>query len=42
MFPSIRGTYRLVSLEKDHATALVTGRQIVTRLVELDSGDDIR
>lgn len=42
MFPSIGGTYRLVPLEEDHATTLVTGRQIVTRLVELDSGDDIR
>ena len=42
MFRSIKGTYRLVPLEEDHATTFVTGRQIVTRLVELDSGDNIR
>lgn len=34
--------YCFVPLEKDHATTLVTSRQIVTRLVELDRGNDIR
>lgn len=35
-------TYSLVSLEQNHTTALVTCRQVVTRLVELDGGDDVR
>lgn len=35
-------TYCFVPFEKDHTTALITGREIVTRLVELDGGNDIR
>ena len=37
-----RRTYCFVPFEKDHTTTLVTGREIVTRLVELDGGNDIR
>ena len=35
-------TYSLVPLEQYHTTTLVAGRQIVTCLIELDSGDDVR
>jgi hypothetical protein len=34
--------YRLIPLEQDHATTLIAGREVVTRLVELDRGDDVR
>jgi hypothetical protein len=34
--------YRLVPLEQYHATALVAGCEVVARLVELDSGDNVR
>ena len=37
-----RRTYCFIPFEKDHTTTLVTGREIVTRLVELDGGNDIR
>jgi hypothetical protein len=37
-----RRTYCFVPFEKDHTTTLVTSREIVTRLVELDGGNDIR
>lgn len=36
------GTYSLVSFKQDHTTTLVTCRQIVARLVELDGGNDVR
>ena len=35
-------TYSLVPLEQNHTTTLVTSRQVITCLVELDSGDDVR
>jgi hypothetical protein len=37
-----RRTYCFIPFEKDHTTTLVTSRKIVTRLVELDGGNDIR
>ena len=37
-----RRTYCFIPFEKDHTTTLVTSREIVTRLVELDGGNDIR
>jgi hypothetical protein len=33
--------YRLISFKQDHSTTLVASREIVTRLVELDGGDDV-
>ena len=37
-----RRAYCFVPFEKDHTTTLVTSREIVTRLVEFDGGNDIR
>ena len=34
-------TNRLIPLEQHHPTPLVTGREIVSRLIELDGGDDV-
>ena len=34
-------TYRLIPLEKNDSSALVTRGQIISRVIELDGGDDV-
>jgi hypothetical protein len=34
--------YRLVPLKQHHTATFVTGREVVTSLVKLDGGDDVR